>query len=419
MQSTTGWLARVYAIDLSSGQQVWSYERSVQYHDQVLEMAMSGDHFLLSNRTSVLAFAVGAAPVAGDDTATTDEDTAVTIDVLSNDTHNHGDTLTVTAIAQASNGSVVLNADGTVTYQPNANFNGTDSFTYTVSDSNGDVDTATVNVTVNSANDAPTVASVAFSIKKDSRNGTKVGRVTGSDVDGDRLTYSLSGAGAAAFAINSRTGTIYVANASLLNSASRSLRFVVEAVDGNGGQTSANARVTVKPAPQVTSILINDGHRQRSMIKELRVTFSEIVAIDPNAFMLSTSGVNVGLRVTTQNVRGRTVATLTFSGRAVSAGSLIDGDYKLAIIGRRIHDSIGNQLDGNGDGREGGDARRTFFRLFGDSDGDRDVDSRDRTRFFAAYGSRAGQSRFAWYFDYDSDKRINTRDRSQFLRRFD
>ncbi|MDO9368144.1 MAG: tandem-95 repeat protein [Sphingopyxis sp.] len=94
------------------------------------------------------------APTAANDTASTNEDTPVTITVLSNDTDPDGDPLTVTA-ASAANGTVVRNANGTVTYSPNANFNGVDTITYTISDGQGGTATATVSVTVNAVNDAP------------------------------------------------------------------------------------------------------------------------------------------------------------------------------------------------------------------------------------------------------------------------
>ena len=92
--------------------------------------------------------AVNDPPVAVDDSASTDEDSAITIGVLTNDTDVDGDTLTVTAITQPTNGDAAINGNGTVTYTPLANFHGTDSFTYTISDGHGGTDTATVSLTV-------------------------------------------------------------------------------------------------------------------------------------------------------------------------------------------------------------------------------------------------------------------------------
>ena len=86
-------------------------------------------------------------PVAVNDTATTPEDTPITIDVLNNDFDINGDTLTVDSVTQGANGSAINNG-GNVTYTPALGFNGTDSFNYTASDGNGGTDTATVNVEI-------------------------------------------------------------------------------------------------------------------------------------------------------------------------------------------------------------------------------------------------------------------------------
>ncbi|MCH2181060.1 MAG: S8 family serine peptidase [Mariniblastus sp.] len=92
--------------------------------------------------------AVNDSPVANDDQANTDEDVPVDVNVLANDSDIDGDSLFISSLSQPSNGSVVDNGDGTVTYTPNSGYFGSDSFTYTVSD--GDLtDTATVNLSVN------------------------------------------------------------------------------------------------------------------------------------------------------------------------------------------------------------------------------------------------------------------------------
>jgi hypothetical protein len=99
--------------------------------------------------------ALATQPDAVDDAATTDEDTPVVISVLANDTDpDPGDTLTVTSVGDPVNGTA--STDGTtVTYTPFPNFNGTDSFTYTVQDPAMEMDTATVTITVNPTDDSP------------------------------------------------------------------------------------------------------------------------------------------------------------------------------------------------------------------------------------------------------------------------
>lgn len=102
---------------------------------------------------------VNVSPIAIANVLITGEDHATQpLDPKANDVDLDGDALTVTAVSQGSNGIVALNPDGTVIYTPNPNFNGTDSFTYTLSDGKGGIATGTVAVTVNPVNDPPSFA---------------------------------------------------------------------------------------------------------------------------------------------------------------------------------------------------------------------------------------------------------------------
>ncbi len=106
---------------------------------------------------TILPDTVNLPPLAVDDTAQTPVNTSVTIPVLDNDTDPNGDTLTVVEITDPSNGTVILNPDGTVTYIPNTNFEGIDTFTYIISDGIL-TDTALVIVTVGDPNNEPPIA---------------------------------------------------------------------------------------------------------------------------------------------------------------------------------------------------------------------------------------------------------------------
>jgi VCBS repeat-containing protein len=116
------------------------------------------------------------APVAVNDTYTTDEDIALTVDavagVLANDTDPEQDSMTVSLAIGPAHGSLTLNADGSFTYTPNADHNGTDSFTYTVSDSEGNTDEGTAAITVNPVNDAPVANDDAYTISEDTTIST-------------------------------------------------------------------------------------------------------------------------------------------------------------------------------------------------------------------------------------------------------
>ena len=96
---------------------------------------------------SITVNPVNDAPVAVDDDASGDEDTAITIDVLANDTDVDGDTLSISAVGTPANGTAEI-VDGKIVYTPNDDFNGSDTFEYTVSDGKGGSDTAMVTVTV-------------------------------------------------------------------------------------------------------------------------------------------------------------------------------------------------------------------------------------------------------------------------------
>ena len=126
--------------------------------------------------------------VANPDTAETDEDVAVTIDVLGNDSDPEGQALTVTG-ATATNGTVVVNPDGTITYTPNADFNGEDEISYTITDPDGNEATSYVTVTVNPVDDAP--------VANDDSASTTVGvavtipvLLNDTDADGDALSVT-------------------------------------------------------------------------------------------------------------------------------------------------------------------------------------------------------------------------------------
>ncbi|MDP2079150.1 MAG: cadherin-like domain-containing protein, partial [Sulfuricurvum sp.] len=129
-----------------------------------------------------------------DDALTTLEDTALTIapsTLLANDTDPDGDTLTITSVQGAVNGTVAL-VDGNIVFTPDENYNGPASFTYTVSDGRGGEATATVNVGVTPVNDAPTIdvtAAATFN-ENDAVAGQTVATFSASDEEDGTLTVA-------------------------------------------------------------------------------------------------------------------------------------------------------------------------------------------------------------------------------------
>ena len=186
----------------------------------------------------------------------TDEDTATTFAVLGNDIdQDDGDTLTVSITSQPSRGRVV--ADTTtqlVTYTPAENDHGTYTFMYTASDGTLSSLPALVTVTVDPVNDAPAFAAATAerTVSEQAKAGDDVGAaLTATDVDGDTLTYGLTGAAASDFEIDEQTGQITVATGAALNAALSPYIVTVTADDGGGSNAFVEVTITVTARPVI------------------------------------------------------------------------------------------------------------------------------------------------------------------------
>ena len=139
---------------------------------------------------TVQVSAVNDAPVAVDDYGTLDEDTVFTTgNVLANDSDAEGDAMAVLDFTQPAHGSLKYNGDGTFTYNPRRDYNGTDSFTYTIGDGRGTEATATFHLTVNAVNDAPEVEGETVTTAED--HAVTTGNVLENDLDVDEDTLSI------------------------------------------------------------------------------------------------------------------------------------------------------------------------------------------------------------------------------------
>ena len=96
---------------------------------------------------NVTVEAVNDLPTAENDTATTNQDTQVSINVLANDSDVDGDNLTIISVTPGNNGTTEI-IGNQIVYSPEVNFTGVDSFTYSIDDGNGVTETAQVSVTV-------------------------------------------------------------------------------------------------------------------------------------------------------------------------------------------------------------------------------------------------------------------------------
>ncbi|MGC9036977.1 MAG: cadherin domain-containing protein, partial [Verrucomicrobiia bacterium] len=134
-----------------------------------------------------------------------------------------------------------------VTYTPAANYNGSDSFTFKVNDGQLDSAVATVTISVTAVNDAPVVQSATFTIPENSANGTVVGTVTATDIEGDSITFSIiSGNTGDTFAINPTTGQITVNNNTLLDyEQNPTWTLTIQATDNGTPSQSGTGTITI------------------------------------------------------------------------------------------------------------------------------------------------------------------------------
>ena len=182
-------------------------------------------------------------PLAEDDAFSGDEDTEITGNVLDNDSDPDGDPLTVIANTDPSNGTVTVNPDGSFVYTPEQDFNGTDSFTYTVSDGRGGEATATVTITVNPVNDDP-VAGDDFATTPFNQAVVIDVLANDTDVDGDELSVlSVEQPDNGTVTINADGTVTYTPDTGFQGT--DSFTYVVS--DGQGGTDTATVTVTVQP----------------------------------------------------------------------------------------------------------------------------------------------------------------------------
>lgn len=202
----------------------------------------TGETLTFNDIEDIIGDEVNRGPNAGDDTATVDEDGSVDINVLGNDSDPDGDDLTVTE-ATSPDGTVTINADGTITFEPNDNFNGETTITYTVDDGNGGTDTAIVTVTVNPVNDAPDAVNDSDVTDEDTAVTVDL-LANDTDVDGDTLT--VTGATVPAeqgTLVDNGDGTVTFTPAPDFNG---DATISYEISDGNGGTDSAVHVITVE-----------------------------------------------------------------------------------------------------------------------------------------------------------------------------
>jgi len=192
---------------------------------------------------SLKLIVLNVAPVAVDDAYTVNEDETLTVavpGVLANDTDYPGTTLTAILIDEPANGTVVLNADGSFVYTPTADFNGSDSFTYTANDGDLSSTNATVTITVTAVNDKPVAQDQTVTTAEDT---AKEITLVATDADGDSLTYTVLAGPTNGALSGTAPNLTYTPNANYVGTDT----FTFKANDSTVDSNTATVTITVTP----------------------------------------------------------------------------------------------------------------------------------------------------------------------------
>ena len=211
---------------------------------------------------TITVLPINDAPVANTDSGSTDEDNDLTIlktDLLANDTEVDLDTLSVVNVSNANNGTAYI--DGVnIVFSPTSNFNGFASFDYTVSDGVL-TDVATVNITVNAVNDAPTTSNDTYTTTQEAP--IKI-TLLGEDLENDSLTYSIvSTPSNGTLSAVSGNQVTYTPDVDYIGEDS----FTYKTNDGEYDSNVSTIEITVNPPPVISD-------ESSSEIKSTSITIS-------------------------------------------------------------------------------------------------------------------------------------------------
>jgi hypothetical protein len=172
----------------------------------------------------------------------------------------------------------------------------------------------------------------------------------------------------------------------------------------------------------IYGVTIDNGTAQRSRVRSISVDFNGTIATAPtSAFTVVRTQDGLSIPVVASAItllpNGRSRVTLTFSGSSLEATSLPDGNYTLSIDGSQIFDINGARVDAANNGTAGSTATVSFFRFFGDTNGDGLVDGADLLVFRSFYLSGVATGTNS-AFDSDGDGLITIQDYLAFLNNY-
>lgn len=259
----------LFNLNISTGSYTYTPDANFNGTDTIKFRANDGTDNSSEYTITFTVNAVNDLPVPADNTYTFNEDTAQNITLAGAGTDAESDTLTFEIVSSVSNGAISSfdTSNGTLTYTPDANFNGSDSFIYRISDGTGYTATKTITLNVTSVNDSPIYNDVSTSTDEDTVLSSTYGAT---DVDGDTLTYSIQSnpSNGILSSLNTSTGYVtYTPNANFNGSDTFSL-----SVNDGTDTTTMTVTVTVNAVDDVFALsdqsidLFVDGTNDTIMI---------------------------------------------------------------------------------------------------------------------------------------------------------
>lgn len=265
------------------------------------------------------------------------EDAVLVLDVLSNDIGPEGVSLSIITVTQGAHGSVTINAGTRVTYTPEEDYSGTDTFTYTLSDGNGGTSTATATLTLAPVNDPPTLDLIGDPDVINKNSGTKTVNLTGITAGGGEaqalsVSATSSNPGLIPTPTVNYTGPNTTGSLSFSPTVDQIGSTIITVIvtdaglDGDLGTADDNGTlsrtftVTVEAVNSLPSILNSSDHPQNQSITEGQtVTFNVTASGDePLSYQWRKDGVSIA---------GASSASYTISNAQNSDA----GDYTVVI----------------------------------------------------------------------------------------
>jgi len=256
-------------------------------------------------------------PIATNDTLAALKNQAKSLDPRANDSDPNGDSLSITSVSSPAHGSVTFAANS-VTYTPASSYVGPDSFTYTITDSNGASATATVSVTVTDTNQPPNAVTDALTAQLNTAI-TFDPRVNDTDPNGDTLTIASATTPVhGTTAVVAGTAVRYTPATGYLGADS----FSYTLSDGQGGSDTATVSVTVA-GTNSPPVAVNDGMIASGFYTGTPVYPSR--TIDPRSNDSDPDGQALTITSVTQGAKGlvsTTGTTVTYTYRSSVSGPL-------------------------------------------------------------------------------------------------